>query len=109
MKEGFLRRVVSTMKCAVCGEQYQADNVSVVGHHEELWFLRVFCAGCRSQGLVAAVIKEGEYEEEHGPEVEEAFAFVERGPVGADDVLDMHEFLRAFDGDFKSLFASTPE
>jgi len=108
MKEGFLRRVVSTMKCSVCGEQYQADNVSVVGHHEELWFLRVFCAGCRSQGLVAAVIKEGEYQEDT-PELEEAFAFVDCGPVGADDVLEMHEFLRSFDGDFKGLFASTPE
>ena len=106
MKEIFIKRLMASMKCGVCGQHYEVDNVRVLGHHEDLWFLRAVCSACHTQCLVAAVIKEGE-----APEVitdlaeTELDKFRNVGAVTADEVLDMHNFLKDFDGDFSQLFS----
>jgi len=92
------RRLMSRMKCTVCGEYFLPRHIQVLGHQDDLWFLSVFCASCHSQGLVAALVRRAD---------EEAVATeVPPGePVTADDLLDMHNFLKTFDGDFQGLFA----
>jgi len=105
MEEKFIRKLVASMKCETCGHQYEVYDVRVLGHREDLWFLRAFCPACRAQCLVAAVIKE-----ERGCRVVTDLAEAEKGKfrgavtVGADDVLNMHDFLKDFDGDFARLF-----
>ncbi|MCX5998886.1 MAG: hypothetical protein NTU41_04660 [Chloroflexi bacterium] len=105
MEDKFLKRVLSKMKCGVCGRRYEPANVSVLGHREDLWFISVFCSSCHSQGLVAAMVKEGKL-----PEVITELTEAEEGrfseAVGSDDLIDVHEFLKEFDGDFSSLFSS---
>lgn len=103
--EGFLKRLMATMKCSVCGQRYEAENVNVLGHQEELWFLSVFCPACGSHGLVAAVMKEGKTPEMVSDLTEaEHFKFRDSEDIGVDDVLDMHVFLKEFQGDFAELF-----
>ncbi len=105
MHDQFLRRLISTIKCSVCGQRYKADNVNVLGHQEDLWFLGVYCLSCRSHGLVAAVVKEGKL-----PEIVTDLTETEKTEsrsnesVHINDVLDMHNFLKSFDGDFLLLF-----
>ncbi len=105
MDEEFIKKLLSNMKCEVCGQHYEPTHVRVLGHQENLWFLTVFCPGCQSQGLVAAVIKEGKAVELVA-ELSEAghTKFSTYPPIGTDDVLDMHTFLGKFSGDFSSLF-----
>ncbi|HJX70237.1 MAG TPA: hypothetical protein VJ441_03995 [Dehalococcoidia bacterium] len=92
------------MKCGVCGQSYESTDINVLGHREDLWFLSVYCPACKSQGLVAAVIKEGKL-----PEVITELSEAERAkfsatpPIGSEDVLDMHILLDKFSGDFSSL------
>ncbi len=106
MEEGFIKRLITTMKCGVCGQHYEVGNVRVLGHRDDLWFMSVFCPSCRSQGLVAVVIKEGKL-----PQVvtdfteEEQAKFRGMEAVDADEVLDLHDFLKEFDGDFSHLFS----
>jgi len=106
MEEGLIKRAMASMKCSACGWRYVPDNISILGHEEDLWFLRVFCSACRTQYLVAAVIREGK-----APEVitdlteAELDKFRNAGRLTADEVLDMHNFLKAFDGDFSRLFS----
>lgn len=105
MHEGFLKRLMATMKCSVCGQRYEATNVNVLGHQEELWFLSVFCSSCHSHGLVAAVVKEGKSPETATDLTEtEHYRSSDSEDIGVDDALDMHNFLRDFQGDFASLF-----
>ncbi|HJW87851.1 MAG TPA: hypothetical protein VJ565_00045 [Dehalococcoidia bacterium] len=110
MDDSLVKRLMATLKCGVCSQRYESDNVRVLGHRDELWFLSVFCPGCHSQGLVAAVIKEGK-----APEVitdltpEELEQFSREVSVGSNDLLDLHNFLRDFDGDFQRLFISKKE
>ena len=64
----------------------------------------LFVGRAVTRGLIFAIIKETE-EPESIVELtsEEWIKFQEMSQIDADDVLDMHEFLRDFDGDFVSL------
>jgi hypothetical protein len=105
MDENLIKKLLSNMKCTVCGRHYELANVNVLGHQENMWFLSVFCPACSSQGLVAAVIKEGKISEIVTELTEaERSKFANVPPIGADDLLDMHAFLKEFEGDFSSLF-----
>ncbi len=105
MDEGMVKKLMSTMTCSVCGEPYEAANVQILGRREELWFLSVSCKSCHSQGLVAAVIKGGKPQEIITDLSQEEFVRLSgQKAVAGDDILDMHDFLKGFDGDFSSLF-----
>ena len=104
--ERLIKQVVASTvgTCIVCERDYDESSVSVLGHQEDLWFFSIVCSRCRSQGLVAALVKNpsellvtdfqpGERERFEGAPV-----------VGSDDILDVHEFLSGFDGDFRALF-----
>ncbi len=107
MDERVIKKLVSNMKCAVCGQHYEASNVHVLGHRDDMWFVGIFCTSCHSQGLVAAVVKEGNLPQivtELSDAEESKFAASDL--VGCDDVLDVHDFLSDFDGDFSKLFSS---
>ncbi|MBI2909844.1 MAG: hypothetical protein HYX92_19565 [Chloroflexi bacterium] len=105
MHEKFLKRLMATMKCSVCGQRYEASNVNVLGHQEELWFLSVFCSSCHSHGLVAAVVKDARTPEGVSDLTEtELYKYNSSKDISVDDVLDMHNFLKDFPGDFVSLF-----
>jgi len=105
MREAFLKRLFSKLNCGVCGQKYDVSNIKILDQEDGLWVLSVHCSSCGTQGLIAAVVQEGnitdvitdlteaEYERFDGSEV-----------VGVDDVLEMHSFLKEFDGDFASLF-----
>jgi hypothetical protein len=105
MDESLVKKLMATLKCSVCGQRYEAANVQVLGRREELWFLSVSCLTCHSQGLVAAVIKEGKPQEVITDLTEEEFARLNgQSAVVGDDVLEIHSFLKDFDGDFSTLF-----
>ncbi len=105
LEEGLIKRLMASIKCGVCGQCYEVDNINVLGHHEDLWFLSASCPACHTRCLVAAVIREGRV-----PKVTteltkaelDRFRNVDR--VTTDDVLDMHNFLKSFDGDLSRLF-----
>ncbi len=106
VNESIIKRLMSSVKCAVCGQHYEQDSIKILGYQEDLWFLGVSCSACHTGCLVVAVIKE-----DRAPEVItdlnetelEKFSNVDR--LTADDVLDMHNFLKDFDGDLSRLFS----
>ena len=106
MEERLIRELMATLKCVSCGKHYNEYDVDILSHREDLWFLRVLCSSCHTQALVAAVVKEETGQSgtvaglsEVGPEA------LGDNAVCANDVLDMHNFLKDFDGDFSRLFA----
>lgn len=97
---------MSSVKCAVCGQHYGNDDIKILGHQDDLWFLDVSCSACHTHCLVAAAIKE-----EMAPEVitdlteAELEKFRNADVLTADEMLDMHRFLTDFDGSFSRLFS----
>ena len=106
MDEGIIKNLMTSIECSSCGQSYQVGNIEVLGHYEDLWFLRISCSVCQTQYLVAAIITE-----ERVSEIVTDLTKVEldkfRGALKltADDVLDMHSFLKGFGGDFSRLFS----
>jgi len=106
VEESLIKKLVTSVKCSVCGQHYKADNIDVLGHEEDLWFLRVSCPACNTQYLVAAIIREDRVSEVITDLTEaELDRFRNMDKVKPDEVLDMHNFLRNFDGDFSRLFS----
>ena len=106
MEEGLIKRLMASIKCGVCGQRYEVDNINVLGHHEDLWFLSALCPACHARCLVAAVIREGRVPEVTTDLTEaELDRFKNMSRVTTDDVLDMHNLLKGFDGDFSRLFS----
>ena len=106
MEENFIKKLMTSVKCADCGQTYSIDNINVIGHEEELWFLRAICSTCHTQCLVAAVIKESKVPVATIDLTKvELDKFRNAVNITADDVLDMYDFLKEFDGDFSQLFS----
>jgi len=110
VNESVIKKLMSSIKCAVCGQRYEEDGIKILGHQEDLWFLGVSCSVCHTRCLAAAVIKE-----DKAPQVitdltgadQEKFRNVDR--LTADEVLDMHNFLKNFDGDFSRLLTPSKD
>jgi len=105
MDDSLIKKLISSIKCGSCGQHYEEARIDVIEHSEELWFLKVVCASCHVGCLVAAIIRE-----DSKPEIitdlteAELDRFKDMSGVGEDDLLEMHNFLKEFDGDFPRLF-----
>jgi len=104
--ESGIKEMMTSAKCSGCGQRYEIENIEVLGHHEDMWFLSVFCVACRAQYLVTAVIDgEGAPETVTDLSAAELEKFRDAESLKFDEVLDMHSFLKKFDGDFSRLFS----
>jgi hypothetical protein len=83
------------LTCAVCDGPVPAGSVQLLAHRDELAFVQVDCAVCRSTTL--AFVLDGDASSESPP-----------APVTGDDVLDMHLFLRSWHGDLHALVGGDP-
>jgi hypothetical protein len=111
-----LIEIASRRRCIVCRRPYGRKGVRILGRRDEAWLVAVTCDYCQAQGLMVATLDSEEEtinltrRTDTRPKVmydvsyEEWLAFQEMPPISEDDVLDMHLFLKDFDGDFKKLF-----
>jgi hypothetical protein len=104
-------------RCSVCHRGFEPDDVHVLSRKSDMWMLMVSCGECQARNFVAAVIGDGDAEEAQlalrrlGEEhvrtrtgIEPEDEGVSGEPVSVDDVIEVHQFLQGFDGDFKALF-----
>src|SRR5262249_6902394 len=104
-------------RCSVCHRTFEPDDIHVLSRKPDVWMMVVQCEDCQARNFVAALIGDGDpaaarmalrelsaEQTPAGAEVEPDRATTGE-PLGIDDVIEMHEFLQTFDGDFKSLFA----
>jgi len=104
-QERLLRQLLSTHRCTNCRQRFRRDGFSFVARQEKLWVVSARCSHCHTQQMFWVSLKSGV--QTHPGEVtpSERKRLEALPPVSSDDVLDMHEFLGCFDGDFAELFA----
>jgi hypothetical protein len=126
-QERLIRRLFTTQHCNHCQSAYEEESVTVLARRSEVWMVMVSCGSCGRKGifvvsfpgssrserrkaiLEAEALGEGALTEAVLAEESSAAAKAEpTSPVTADDVIDMHLFLKDFDGNFAALFASPP-
>jgi hypothetical protein len=113
MEEKLIKKFMTSIKCSVCGQSYEVDCVEILGHQEDVWFLDVFCPFCETECLVAALINGGKNKPRSKTRMRaasdlttsETGRFKNIGKPSKDDMLDMHNFLKEFNGEFDRLFA----
>ena len=104
MLEGIIKRLVASIKCGVCQNNYEEDNISILGQRQDLWYLRVFCSACHTHALMAVVVREDNDDEVVTDLTDaELDRFKTEEAVTEDDVIEVHKFLRDFDGDVSQL------
>jgi hypothetical protein len=127
------RIVLNRMRrCAVCHRPYETGDIHVLSRRDDMWMMVVECDDCHARNFVAAVLNDGDPNDarmalqrmsederdifggnfelmlEEGDDdsaISEAGLVADSGPITAGDVVDMHEFLLTFDGDFHKLFS----
>jgi hypothetical protein len=106
--KNLIMQLVTASQCEVCGRFYETDNISILGHEDDMWILRVNCGGCHAQSLLACVIEKelppglpGNLTDLNEAEVEKFSSTI----VMPNDVLDMLNFLSGFGGDISQLLS----
>jgi hypothetical protein len=121
LSDGHIKRIVVRRldRCRVCHRHYEAADVEIISRQDEMWMMSVECTDCHARNFVAAVLNEGDpaqaelalrrltelnqQDEPIAPPIGVA-APPDGERVSAADVVDMHEFLADFDGDFAAMF-----
>jgi hypothetical protein len=104
-QERLLKQLISSScRCSVCRCTFAREHVRITARQEHLWIVSVRCARCRNQQVFWIALKDDAASAPCDPTDAELERFAALPPVSSDDVLDMHEFLRDFDGDFRNLF-----
>ena len=108
MREAFLKRLFTMIKCESCGHTYQVTDIEIIGHEDSIWLFSVSCSHCQTQGLVAIVVREANIEKMITDLTEAEYdRFTWAAVVEINDVLDMHNFLKEFDGDFAGILSES--
>ena len=105
MEERIVKKLMTSVKCNGCGQNYEMRDVKILGNHYSLYFLQATCSSCHSRYLITAVINDSK-----NPDIvsdltdTESIKFKDSQVPSIDDILDMHFYLKEFHGDFCSLF-----
>jgi ribosomal protein L44E len=104
MEERTIKRLMASVKCSSCGQNYESRYVRILGHHLGLHFISAYCPSCQMQSLLAVTVGKEKVQALTDLTEEELSRFKKSGVLTADDFLDMHCFLKHFNGDFTQLF-----
>ena len=102
----FIRDRARFYNCPVCGRSLKGCDVQVLSHEEERFQLQVTCAQCQVTFIVVLAIAGGameEIEELTGKEAAGATASASAEPISVDEILDLHLFLKGYQGTLKEL------
>jgi hypothetical protein len=100
----FIRDRARFYNCPVCGRSLKGCDIQVLSHEEERFHLQVTCAQCQVTFVVVLAIAGGGVEEIESVESAGVLEAVPgREPISVDEILDLHVFLKSFQGTLKEL------
>lgn len=101
----WLRTQLATFECPACGRQYLGSQMRLLAERDGLYFVDLDCGGCGSRTVAILTVEVDDSEPTIADASELRRAHDSAAPtVSLDDVLDMHQFLVAFQGDVDHLF-----
>ena len=100
----FIRDRARYYNCPVCGRSLKGCDVQVLSHEDERFHLQVTCAQCQVTFIVVLAIAGGAVDEIESMKTEAAPApVVEAAPISVDEILDLHLYLKNYQGTLKEL------
>lgn len=98
----FIRDRARFYNCPVCGRSLKGCDVQVLSHEHERYHIQVTCAQCQVTFIVVLAIAGGAVEEIESV-VEDAQPEPVAEPISVDEILDLHLYLKSFQGTLKEL------
>ena len=98
----FIRDRARFYNCPVCGRSLKGCDVQVLSHEDERFHLQVTCAQCQVTFVVVLAIAGGAVEDIEAVEPVEPEPPA-REPISVDEILDLHLYLKSFQGTLKEL------
>jgi hypothetical protein len=49
--------LIASSRCEICGKAYEESEITIFGHKDDIWVLRVFCEACSTESMLAALIR----------------------------------------------------
>jgi hypothetical protein len=99
----FIRDRARFYNCPVCGRSLKGCDVQVLSHEDERFHLQVTCAQCQVTFIVVLAIAGGAVEEIESSIPEPAEQPIVAEPISVDEILDLHLYLKTFQGTLKEL------
>lgn len=102
-EERALRRIFARQRCSACQRSYAPDSFTAISRKGNVWVVSLRCGAWRACGVYILELQRGagRLGDLTQPERER---LRDAPAVAYDDVLDTHQFLEEFDGDFRALF-----
>ncbi len=111
-----LQQIVKHLKkeiaCHTCKKKFANENMQVISTYQNEALLQMNCFHCSNQLLVHVAIVNQQQEKGSLKDTniktstEQAPEYAYHGEISKNEILDMHNFLNQFNGDFKELFIS---
>ncbi len=105
-----IKSIKSLMRCPSCGASYRASSIQLLEEMDVACLIHLECSQCGMPVLATIIAKTEKIdqsrfitnfgEQEINLPKEEK---VSSSSIDVDDVINMHEFLKNFDGDFESI------
>ncbi len=109
----FVRDRARFYNCPVCGRSLKGCDIQVLSHEDERFHLQVTCAQCQVTFIVVLAIAGGAVEEIESVETPVQTQMVEAPPaevdepelepITIDEILDVHLYLKDYQGTLKDL------
>ena len=113
MKWFVLRHIAENVQCASCHRSYAPDEVHILAHREGLWFVKVACDYCGTEGLILVMLEtrpaDGSAESASPLHTQKALPLKEAplptlSLITEDEVADIRRFLEAYHGNLSELW-----
>ena len=104
----FIRDRARFYNCPVCGRNLKGCDIKLLSQEEERFHIQVTCAQCQVTFIVVLAIAGGAVDEMEtsatSKEPKEAAAAASTpDPISVDEILDVHLYLKSFQGTLREL------
>lgn len=98
-----LRTQARKYRCPECSTSMADCGIAILVQQANQALVRVTCNQCNDENLLKIVLQGEVAQEVAGPPLFDEPRRLDAGPIVADEVLDLHTALAAWDGDLRSL------
>lgn len=98
-----LREIKKTMPCQKCGHFYKDEEIWILGTIFQQGFFITHCSKCKNEMIINMSFHTHRIAHRS---IKKTAKFQ---PISTNDILDMRNFLKQFNGDFSSLFSNSQQ
>ena len=100
-----IKNIRTMMRCPSCGANYESDNIHFLGQLDMAALIQLDCQSCGLPVMATIVVSDKNNAQTKilSDLNKEDLESASKDPVTTDHVVDMHQFLKKFDGNFEGL------